>query len=313
MSEHLPLITRYRPQTFSEVHGQAAAVILQRRLADPAPPHTYLFTGPSGVGKTTLARLVGHTLQAEISELDGASHSGVDEMRSLTQAYFGLRSDQRRMIIIDECHRLTRQAWDAALKTLEEPEDWLYFGLCTTELRLLPKTVVTRAYPVKLGLLANREVEELLVRVIIAEHWEQTVDPDVFGLVVVEANGSPRQALSLLEACYDAPDVATARQAIQTQGSIEPLQQVLQILLSGQGGWEHIRPMLAQIPDQDFSEATLVHACRYVMGWLNREQSADKAARQWELLVSLTHAVHGYDARSLFYTAIGRVLWGQKV
>ena len=211
-----------------------------------------------------------------------------------------------RMIILDEAHRLSRNAWDAALKAIEEPGRWLYWGICTTEPHRLPPTVVTRCHPVRLARLSQLAIEGLLVDVIETEGWADML-PDVFGLVALEAQGSPRLALSLLELCHDAPDLDTARRAIALQGNSTTVA-VLQVIMRG-GDWTSVQPLLANMEDDDFSEGAVIGACRYVIGALNRETDPRRAKQQWQLLASLLYPAHGFDAKSIFYAAVGRMLW----
>jgi len=310
MSE--PLIVRHRPKVFAEICGhQEAIAALQRRLAEPGAPHTYLLTGPSGVGKTTIARLIAGGFGAAITEVDAATHTGVEAMRGLVDdsAYLAAGTT-RRMIIVDECHRLSPSAWDAALKTLEEPPEHLYWALCTTELHRVRDTVVTRSYHIPLDRLSDQAIEEFLLDIMIAEGWTETVRPEVFRLVAIEAQGSPRQALTLLQTCYDAPDIAEAQRIIALQSSTEPMRQILAMLVDGRGKWAAIQPMLAQLSDSDFSEGALIGACRYVIAALNHQTDERRARRLWELLAALTYPSHGHDPKSLFYAAVGRILWG---
>lgn len=308
----LPLITRHRPTQFTEVCGNAAAVgSLARRIGQPGQPHAYLFTGPSGTGKTTLARIVGTVLNTDIFEVDAASNNGVDAMRALVDSgYYLAPGAEGRTIILDEVHRLSRNSWDILLKVLEEPPAHLYIALCTTELYRIPNTIVTRCYHVALKQLATREIEDFVLDIMDREGWVDLVQPDVFHLIVNEANGSPRLALTLLQEAYDAPNEAEARRIIAIQGSDSPLIQILTILMSGQGGWDSIRPMLAQLSDDDFAESEIVRASRYLIGALSREESEGKAQRMWRVLADLTYPAHSYDPKSLFVAAVGRALWG---
>ena len=307
-----PLILRHRPSDFNEVRGHDAVLApLQRRLAEPGPPHTYLLTGVSGIGKTTVARIIAKRLGCEILEVDAATHSGVDAMRELTDAGFILSGGiGSRMVIVDECHMLSRNAWNAMLKNIEEPPDHLYWCLATTELGKVPETIVTRAYHIPLGRLSDQAIGNYLIDIADAEDWLEKTNTDVIGLVAREAQGSPRQALSLLQACYEAEDAEEAKRIIALQGSAEPLLQVLQILVSNNGGWDSIRPLLAQLGPDDFSEESIIGAGRYIIGAMNRETDRKKAARLWGLLSCLTYPSRGFDPRAVLYTAVGRILWG---
>jgi DNA polymerase III subunit gamma/tau len=306
-----PLIVRHRPATFDAVWGhQETVAALQRRIADPRRPHAYLFTGPSGVGKTTIARIIGNALGADPVEVDAASNNGVDAMRTLVElGHFMPPAAQARLIILDECHMLSRGAWNAALKVLEEPPDHLYLALCTTELFKVPETIITRCHHVKLDRLNDQQIADLLVEVLIKEGWAEIINDDVFQLVVQESLGSPRRALSLLQTVYDVPAIAEAQRIITLQGSASPVIQVLRLILSGPGTWGAVQPMLAQLGDDDFSEQTLILASRYIIGAMNREKDDTRAKRLWELLACFVYPVHSYDPRSVFYQAIGRILW----
>jgi DNA polymerase-3 subunit gamma/tau len=308
-----PLIVRHRPATFDGVWGHKAIVdALQRRITGDGRPHAYLFTGKSGVGKTTLARIIAHTLNSEILEIDAASNNGVDAMRALVDiGYYMSPGAGSRMIILDECHMLSRSAWNAALKVLEEPPSHLYLALCTTELYRVPETVVTRSYHVKLDRLSDLDIEDYLIDILIKEEWD--VDKDVFRLVVKEAEGSPRLALALLQECYDAPNEAEAKRIIATAGSSAPLLQIIDLVMRGDGNWkEHIQPLLGQIPDDDFSEAGITGACRRIIGWIRNAETENQARRYWSFLAYLTYPAHSYDPKSLFYTALGRMLWSNE-
>src|ERR1700740_2465875 len=119
-----PLITKYRPQSFDECIGNEVCIkALTAAVRCDTRPHTYLFTGPTGVGKTTLARIIAKEVNAFISEMDAASNSGVDDTRKIVEItkFKPVNEFPCCMIIIDECHALSKQAWQPLLKLTEEP------------------------------------------------------------------------------------------------------------------------------------------------------------------------------------------------
>lgn len=143
------LYRKYRPQTFDDVVGQDDIVsILKKSIKDGQVGHAYLFSGGRGTGKTTIARIFAAaigTMPADLYEIDAASNRGVDEIRELREAVRTAPfQSPKKVYIIDEAHMLTKEAFNALLKTLEEPPDHVVFILATTDRDKLPDTVVSR-------------------------------------------------------------------------------------------------------------------------------------------------------------------------
>ncbi len=146
---HTSLYRKYRPQVFKEVIGQDHIVkVLESAIATKKPHHAYLFTGTRGVGKTSIARIFAKALEVEVEdvyEIDAASYTGVDNIRELTEGAMTLpfRSPYK-VFILDEVHMLSKAAFNAFLKGLEEPPAHVIYILATTELAKLPETIVSR-------------------------------------------------------------------------------------------------------------------------------------------------------------------------
>ncbi len=205
----MALHTKLRPKVFTEVIGHISTLeSIQKTLAKKDKPHTWLFTGMSGIGKTTIARIVAGALLAKASgiiEVNAANLRKIDDMRELIKGVpFRHPGSPTSCYILDECHQLTVEAQNALLKALEEPPPHVYFLLCTTEPDKLLDTIRTRCQEYKLEPLGEDEIGELLARTVEAESLN--VSPDVLVLIVENCLGSPRLALSMLEKCGDVGD-----------------------------------------------------------------------------------------------------------
>lgn len=302
-------INKYRPQSFDQVYGHEAVLgALSLVLQSPARTHAYLLTGPPGIGKTTIARLIGATMSAEVTEIDAASHSGVDDMRELVDLsqYMSLQGDGNRIYIIDECHTLSRNAWQALLKLTEEPPDHFFVALCTTEPGKVPDTIkMQRAYQVILRPLPPTVMEAYVAAICEAEYWN--VHNDVFTAVVQTAEGSPRKALQLLLALHDAPDRDAVRQIISTIDAGDVMTQVCQSLLRGKQTWASLKPLLSRIEDDAF-DAAIAHLGNYLVSIICRTDDIRLANRAAELITALTFPTDTYNKKLQFYAAIARMV-----
>jgi DNA polymerase-3 subunit gamma/tau len=272
--------------------------------------HAYLLYGPSGLGKTTIARIIATKLDAELIEIDAATYSGVDQMRALSETgrHMSLKGKGVRMFLLNEVQRLSKGAWDALLTILEEPPAHLYFALTTTEFDKIPSAVITRSFKIKLESLHPKYIETLLEKVIEAEGWK--VRDDVFNEILRASAGSPRQALSLLQSCWGSKSVEDMSRVVSLES--KPLNDMLKFLLEGKAGWEPIRRALSSMSDDAFENA-IIQAGRYLGAVLIKTEDPRKAERIWLLIEALVHPTSTYDRKIAFYAACGRfVNWRSK-
>lgn len=310
IDKSLPLITKYRPEELEDVVGhQEVMRALKRALNSKSPPRAFLALGPSGLGKTTIARIIGRVVNAQITEIDAASQSGVEAMRALVQSasHMSLAGAGRRMYIIDECHALTKLAWQPILKLLEEPPSHLYIALCTTEAHKVPETIKTRCYPIELRPLRISEMEELLTAVAAAENWD--VLPEAMTAILQAAQGSPRRGLSMLDAVHGAESTDEVRRIITLQDAGDPVIKVARFLLERKQDWESFRKLL-QMLEEEFSDDVIPQISSYIVRTMINAKDEKTARRAWEILEALTFPVNSYDPKVILHTAIGKLMWG---
>jgi len=306
MSE--PLITRYRPKSFDEVIGNTVAVKGLEEAIKSTKPHAFLFTGPSGIGKTTLARIIALQLNASIVEIDASTNNGVEDSRRLSE-FAHLRpvtEEPNVLYIIDECHALSRDAWKPLLKLLEEPPSFAYFALCTTDPQKIPDTIITRCYPVALKRAKPTDIEDLLQIVCELEKWN--VSNDVFQAIVQAADGSLRRALVTLEAghaCQNREELSTIIAGIDSDTN--PAIELARFLIKGGRSWKQISSIMERIEDP---EAAIRSMSSYIAGTLTKREEPE-AQEIYRMLRAFTDIGSYWDKKVLLYTAIGKILWGQ--
>ena len=236
------LSLKLRPQRFDEVVGQTHVTrTLQNAIGLDRVAHGYIFSGPRGVGKTTTARILAKVLNCknpkdnnpcgtcvncteitqgsnlDVQELDGASNRGIDEMRDLREAVkYPPNNSKYRIYIIDEVHMLTREAFNALLKTLEEPPTHVIFIMATTDAHKVPATILSRTQRFDFKHISINDISEYLKQILESENIKY--DTDGIRLIAQKADGSLRDSLSLLDQTIayasDALDVETIRDVL---------------------------------------------------------------------------------------------------
>ena len=202
------LAVLYRPQTFDEIIGQRSIIkILKRQIELNQFLNCYLFCGPSGDGKTTTARAFAKAInkgKGEPIEIDGASNNGVDNVKSIIKSASERSVDSEyKIYIIDECHSLTNQAWQAFLKCIEEPPKYTVFIFCTTDPQKIPQTILNRVQRFNFTRLSQEDIRSRLEYVCKCEgftNYEESID-----FISKIANGGMRDALAYLDkvSAYD--------------------------------------------------------------------------------------------------------------
>lgn len=202
MSETLALYRKYRPSDFSEVRDQEHIVtVLEGAIKKNSIPHALLFCGSRGTGKTTLARIFARAIGVsdnDLYEIDAASNRGIDDIRELKEAVHTLPyQSERKVYIIDEVHMLTKEAFNALLKTLEEPPAHVVFILATTEEDKLLDTIKSRCQVFKFRSPSRTVLKETVTD--IAKKEKCKLDPEAADLIAIAADGSFRDALGILQ------------------------------------------------------------------------------------------------------------------
>ena len=261
---YVALYRTWRPQTFEDLVGQAhIKTALSNALESGRISHAYLFTGPRGSGKTSTARILAKALNCEhgptahpcnectlcreitegtapdVIEIDGASNRGIEEMKKLRdQVFFAPAACRYKVYINDEVHMITTDAFNALLKTLEEPPEHVVFILATTEPQKIPATILSRCQRYDFHRVTVPEIAEHLEKVAEGSHIQ--AEKEALRLIAIQADGGMRDALSLLDQCSVMASPITAEAVRQMIGS---------------AGREKIRLLTEQIGKQDLAGA----------------------------------------------------------
>jgi DNA polymerase III subunit gamma/tau len=202
MTENLALYRKYRPTSFKEVRDQDHIVsVLEGAIKKGSIPHAILFSGSRGTGKTTLARLFAKAIgvsDIDLYEIDAASNRGIDDVRELREAVYALPYESdKKVYIIDEVHMLTKEAFNALLKTLEEPPEHVVFILATTEEEKLLDTILSRCQVFRMRAPSREVLASTVIDVAKKEGFR--LSEEAADLIAIAADGSFRDALGVTQ------------------------------------------------------------------------------------------------------------------
>lgn len=307
----LPIHVKYRPKTLKEVVGQQAVVkSLTDQLSKKNPPRAYLFCGPAGTGKTSLARILASSFGADSSniiELDAATNNGIDDMRDITSAlrYQGFGERPTKVIILDECHQLTKQAWQAILKAVEEPPAHVVFCFCTTESAKVPTTISSRCTVYALQPVARGDLLDLLEKVCDLEGFD--CGPAVLNKVVKAAEGSPRRALTMLATVAGVEDEQELEVLLQQPDENKEVIDLCRQLVSGRLDWTSLTATLKAMPDMPAESIRIVIA-NYLASCLMGAKTQKEATRLCDMLYPFSKPFATSDKLAPLLLAFGEVI-----
>lgn len=304
------LHTKHRPNTFDDVLGQDSVVRSLKRVVKDKRAHCFLFVGPAGTGKTTLARILANAFAGEngtvanVIEHDAATKSGKADMQELIRStlFKAIGESPIKFVIIDECHKLSNDAWITLLKPTEEPPAHVYYAFCTTELGKIPKANITRCLRYDLKEVKEDLIFDLLGRV--ADTEKLDIDDEVLEVIAENCGGSPRQALVFLEECLDCKSAAEARQIVKSAEKNKEVIDLCRYLLAGKAlSWKEAMRYIKTVEADAESVRIVISA--YFSSVLLKTTSDKEASRLLRLLDCFSRPYNQSDKRAPLLLSIG--------
>lgn len=306
--------TKYRPTTFDQVVGQTAVVSSLKKVAHDKRGKCFLFTGMSGIGKTTLARILANTFCGgtatpyNLIERDAASKSGGDDMRELVHSthFKAIGDSPVKFVLIDEAQKLSSLAFDVLLKPTEQPPAHVYWCLCTTDASKIPPTIKTRFLRYELKPVSEDDLLELLCYVADAE--KLPVPDEVIEAIAGAATGSPRQALVYLEVCAYAKTAREAQTLMRTAGQSAESVDLARFLLKPNGRtWAEAVKLIKRLENID-PEGIRIALVNYLAAVLLNTKDEKRAAQMLTLLSCFSEPYNTSDKMAPLLNSVGLAL-----
>lgn len=284
------LYQKYRPEGFEQIIGQDAIInTIKKQITNDKVSHAYLFYGTRGLGKTTTARLMARELKItpeDLYEIDAASNRGIDDIREIRDGVQSRPfSSPYKMYLIDEVHMLTKEAFNALLKTLEEPPSYIIFVLATTELHKVPDTIKSRS---QIHTFKRPEADDLATLLTkVADKEGVSLTEDIVRQIASRADGSYRDALSHLQIYLTNPEGYQVQ-----EGDLIIINQLLDDILNDGKPVSEVMSQIIGIPDP---KQTYLQILQTISNLLFQKVSGEQV-----LPVTSRHLKVVLDARSYF-------------
>lgn len=308
----IDLHLKYRPQILDAVLGQDQTVKSLQGLFDSGNlPHAFLFTGSSGVGKTTISRILATMVSCRLEniiEINAATSTGIDGIRDLTDTirYTSLSGDPK-FIIMDECHKLTSAAWEALLKPVEEPPAHVYFCFATTEPDKVPIALKTRCHSYILKDIIYDDLMDLIEFVYDEEHF--TFPKNSLEFIARASNGSFRQALVYLQQVSPLKTLEEIKSLLQTAiDSMEALVFCRLLFSKKKPSWTEVSKAFKELKDID-SESLRIIMMNYYKSCALNSRSEDDTVRAFKLLEILANPFSKATGNAEMVLCLGRYLF----
>lgn len=250
----MSLYLTHRPIDFSEVVGNKEILsALEGVLAKKEKPHSYLLTGETGCGKTTVARIIAKKLGckgSDYKEVDSADFRGIDTIREIRkQIQYKPLEGTCVVWLIDECHKLTNDAQNALLKTLEDTPNHVYFILATTDPQKLLNTIKGRCSQFQLKVLTDMEMYRLLKKVVLAE--KSSLDKNIYEQIILDSMGHPRNALQILEQVLAVTPDKRLDVAKRKAEEYNEMIELCRVLINTRTSWKEVAKILTGLKEQE--------------------------------------------------------------